>query len=472
MNKHLTILMSLLLLGTLGCRQATIEAGEPETPERLPTALAEGITVEPFMQIGRGGIRLCLDPISGDFFYNNMRGDIYRIYRQADSLYDEKLYDVKDHGIESLQGMYFLDSSLYLVGNKFYQDNKATKGIVMRGQLAQEGKYKWDTLAITEAYGKPKTLYSHEFNGIALSPDQQFIYINSGARTDHGEVQDNDGLFPGLRESNLTACILRLPVNGKNVLLRDDSTFLAEEGYLFAAGIRNAYDLDFSPKGHLFAVSNSSDYDHPEDMFWVREGHHYGFPWRMGNMDNPQQYADWEADPEKDPFINTRTHAYTHRYFRNDPDFPKKPATLNITPPVLNYGPDANFYRERETGEVKDGDDTGEAVGTFTAHRSPLGLFFDQDSLLAPPYTGEGFVLSYTFGEYSSLMRPISTLGGDLMHLKLQYDPETDNYTVNCYRIVEGFRGPTDALMIENDVYVIETSGMIWKIRLPVHLQT
>lgn len=464
----LVIVCCLALISACKQSESTAKVQEKSADGREVRALVEDVHVKPFLEIERGGIRLCLDPVTDDFFYNTMRGDIYRIYRNQDSLYDEKVYAVEDHGIESLQGMHFQDSSIFLVGNKYYNDNTATKGIVMRGEPSAEGKYVWDTLAITELYGKPKTLYSHEFNGIAIDPNEEFIYVNSGARTDHGEVQDNDGLYPGLRESFLTACIFRLPIDGKNIVLKDDSTFLAEKGYLFADGVRNAYDLEFSPAGHLFAVSNSSDYDHPEDMFWLREGHHYGFPWKMGNTDNPQQYADWEPDPEKDPFINPAAYAYNHNYFKTDPDFPKKPGDLEFTLPVLNYGPDANFYRDVETGEVVDGDDTGEAVGTFTGHRSPLGLFFDQDSLLAEPFRGDGFVLGYSFGAQSSLMRRLSLLGGDLIHMELEYKSELENYIVHCYRIADGFRGPTDALMIDNHVYIIETGGRIWEVILPI----
>nr|WKN40217.1 cytochrome c class I [Tunicatimonas sp. TK19036] len=468
-----TTLITLLLFALISActhPDPNTQAQAGTSDDRSPRALADDITIEPFMEIERGAIRLRLDPVSGDFFYNNMKGDIHRIYRSEETPRDEKIYTVEDHGVESLQGMYFSDSSIFLVGNKFYNDNRSTKGIVMRGDLTSEGTYAWDTLAITELYGKPRTVYSHEFNGIAVSPDKQYIYVNSGARTDHGEVQDNDGLYPGLRESFLTACIFRLPINGKDIVLKDDSTFLAQNGYLFADGVRNAYDLEFSPKGDLFAVSNSSDYDHPEDMFWLREGHHYGYPWVMGDIDNPQQYPDWEPDPEKDPFVNTAAYAYTQKHFANDPNYPARPKNVTFTKPVMNYGPDANFYRDVETGEVVDGDDTGKLVGTFTGHRSPLGLFFDQDSVLAAPYKGDGFVLSYSNGENSSLMRRLSMLGADLLHMKLEYKPDIDNYIVHCYRVVDNFLGPTDALMLGNEVYVIENSGMIWKLTLPTDI--
>ena len=78
---------------------------------------------------------------------------------------------------------------------------------------------------------------------------------------------------------------------------------LKADGYIYAEGIRNAYDMAFDGNGNLFAVSNSPDYDMPEDMFWIRQKHHYGFPWIMGGIENPQQYPDWKPDPDTDPFI-------------------------------------------------------------------------------------------------------------------------------------------------------------------------
>ena len=457
-----------IMLSCIACNmQQAQDQMNLSVDEYMPQPLREDIQVEKFLEVERGGIRLAREPISGELYYNTMKGDIFRISENTDGSFSQKkVYTVEDHGIAYLQGMRFYDSLLFLAGNIRVNDEKALKGKVVRGHLNAAGSYEFTLLAITEAYAKPKTLYSHEFNGIAISPDGEYVYVNSGARTDHGEVQDNDGLYPNLREVPLTACIFRLPAQGENILLKNDSSYLAENGYLFSDGIRNNYDLAFAPNGHLFGVSNSSDYDHAEEMNWLREGHHYGYPWEMGNTQNPQQYADWIPDPEHDPFINRAAYAYNHHYFAVDPDFPKKPKGLMITPPIQNEGPDANFYRDRETGEVKDGDETGVTVGTFTPHRSPLGLIFDKDSILSDPFRGDGFVLSYS-SNTQPLMRPFPDPGGDMLHLKLSYDPETDNYKVNCYRIVENLSGPTDALMIDNVVYIMENRGMIWKVTLP-----
>jgi len=63
--------------------------------------------------------------------------------------------------------------------------------------------------------------------------------LNSGSRTDHGEVQSAGGIYPGVREVGLTACILKLPTNGNSIFLHNDRTWLKSHGYVFAEGTRN-----------------------------------------------------------------------------------------------------------------------------------------------------------------------------------------------------------------------------------------
>jgi hypothetical protein len=189
----------------------------------------------------------------------------------------------------------------------------------------------------------------------------------------------------------------------------------------------------------------------------------------MGGIENPQQYPDWQPDPETDPFVPKSSHSWRVRYFKNDPSFPKPPAGVKFSPGVQNIGPDANEYRGH-TGKILDGDLTGQTVSTFTAHCSPLGLFFDTKKALGGGLTGDGFVIRYSLGARSSMMRPFTSQGGDLLHLHLAYDSITDNYFVRTTRIVEGFNEPTDAVLVGNDVYVIEYGGKggnIWKISLP-----
>lgn len=64
-------------------------------------------------------------------------------------------------------------------------------------------------------------------------------------------------------------------------------------------------------------------------------------------------------------------------------------------------------------------------------------------------------------------MLPLEAQGADLLHLHLMYDSATDNYFVRTTRIVDGFDQPSDAILIGNDVYVMEygdNGGNIWKL--------
>lgn len=458
-----TCLCLFFLAGLLGCKE--------DLPERHPVSLRDDIKLERFMKVGPGCVRLLQDPVSKDLFYTTFSGDVFRIKKDIwGKPYSEQVLSFEDHGIKELQGAAFLDSTLFLIGNTPVKKGLATRGIGMRADLQPNGKRALSILFLTAEIGGNKTIFDHGFNGIVVSPDKKYLFINSGARTDHGELQDNGGLFPGLRNGNLTACIFRIPSNSQMLYLPDDHQFLKENGYLYAEGIRNAYDLAFDGKGNLFAVSNSGDYDHSEDMFWLREGHHYGFPWVMGNTDNPQRFPDWQPDAATDSFIPPTCHAWLQRYFHNDPDFPLPPDSVTFTKPLLNTGPDANIYRDKATGKVMDADSTGVLVGTFTAHRSPLGLFFDVDNTLAGDLKGDGFVLSWTDGESFPLMQRISPYGEDLLHLELTYVDSLDNYYVKTTRIVDNFLGPTDALLIDNVAYVIEYNARranIWKVIFP-----
>lgn len=438
---------------------------------KIPTAKHPGILVEHVMEVPSKAVRLLKNPVSGNLWFTTFDGDVFEITGiEGNSPVAEEIFNVSDHGISRLQGAVFLDDVLFLCGNISVNDNKGTKGRMVKFALSPAGKHAMTEVFNTVEYGTNKTTFDHGWNALEISPDKNFIFVNTGARTDHGEVQDNDGEYPNARDNALTAKIFRFPVDAENILLPNDEEKLKEEGYIYAEGIRNAYDMAFDSEGNLFAVSNSGDYDHPEDMFWVREGHHYGFPWIMGGVENPQQYAGWEPDPKTDPFMNPFAHAWLVKYFHDDPEFPQKPEGVRFSAGVQNLGPDANEYRDPATGKVVDGDITGVAVSTFTAHSSPLGLFFDHDKVLDEEFRGGGFVIRYGGGPRSSLSKPFTTQGKDLLHLELTHNEGIDNYSVKTTSIVEGFSSPTDAVLTDNFVYIIEYGGReggnLWKITL------
>lgn len=440
-------------------------------PERItlkpPVALRPDIKVELFMQIDSLAVRILQNSGTGNLWYTTFNGDVVEIKNKDGKLSQDKILSKEDHGIHILQGAAFLNNQLFLSGNVYSDNKKTTHGRMVRFDL--DSAKKMTVVFNTVDYAANKTIYDHGWNGMVVSPDKKFIYINSGARTDHGEIQDNGGAYPKARDNALTSKIFRFPVDAKDLVLPDDEAKLKADSYLFAKGIRNAYDLNFDGDGNLFAVSNSADYDYPEDMFWLREGHHYGFPWMMGGLENPQQYPGWKPDPATDEFINKGSHSWRTNYYYDDPEFPKRPAGVKFSPGVQNLGPDANEYRGH-SGKVQDGDSTGIPVSTFTAHCCPLGLIFDTKKVLAGDLKGDGFVLRFTSGANSGLMQPFTKQGSDLLHLHMEYDKITDNYFMKTTRIVEGFADPVDAVMIGNDVYIIEYGGRygnIWKITFP-----
>lgn len=437
-----------------------------------PKPLRSDITVEKVMTTDSLAVRILQHSITKDIYYTTFDGNVFQIKRfNTNEASTKKILTAKDHGITRLQGAEFFKNQLFLSGNVDDTAKKATGGRLVKFEVDTAGAKNMTVVFNTVMYGTNKTIYDHGWNALAVSPDGKYIYVNSGARTDHGEVQDNGGMYPGARDNALTSKIFRIPTDAKDLMLTDNLPLLKQNGYIYSEGIRNAYDMAFDPTGNLFAVSNSSDYDNPEDMFWIRQNHHYGFPWVMGGIENPQQYKDWEPDPKTDKFINEFSHSWRVKYFHTDSTFPRIPDSVRFSPGVQNLGPDANEYRGH-SGNVLDGDITGVPVSTFTPHSSPLGLFFDNKKVLSDEFKGDGFVIRYTLGARGNMMRRFTLQGSDLLHLKMTYDPATDNYFVKTTRLVDNFVEPVDAIMIGSDVFVIEyggKQGTIWKISLPTN---
>jgi glucose/arabinose dehydrogenase len=329
------------------------------------------------------------------------------------------------------------------------------------------GRRVWSMLAQSAGYPRSQTAYDHRFNGIVVSPNGDFIYVNSGSRTDHGEIQSANGLFPNTREVGLTACILRLPTNGRNIFLPNSRTALRTAGYLFAEGTRNTFDMAFAPNGDLLGTENGPDRDMSDELNWLRFGRHYGFPWRIGGADNPQQFPEYE--PATDRLLNPRFHAVRSGYYHNDPTFPPRPGRM-LTEPIQNVGPHADSFRDPEDGQVKDASTLGQTLSTFTSHRSPLGLVFDTQRILRPPFRGAGFMLSWNRGDPTgdTVNGPFRDPSEDLLHLALTKIAGT-RYQLRAQRIVQAFDHPIDAEIIDHKIYVLEYGGSqgIWEITLP-----
>src|SRR5438128_326349 len=418
---------------------------------------------------GAHSVRIAKDPRNDQLYYLKFNGDIYQVdLRPGDGASTStRVYGSADHGItNSAQGMAVgPDGTIYVVGNFTTDGGNQTLARIMKGVPDGSGGRKWSLLARTEPY--PLSLeFDHVFNGIVVSRDGHDIIVNSGSRTDHGEVQFTRGRFPNLREVALTAKIFRLPAAGADLFLANDDAALRGAGYIFAEGVRNPFDLAFAPNGDLFATENGPDRAMSEELNWLRAGQHYGFPWRMGGADNPQQFPDY--DPDADLLLDPRFEGVREGCYHNDPTFPPPPT--NFAEPVINLGPDADSYQSPTDGSIQDASSQGQTLSTFTAHRSPLGLVFDTLGAMAPPFQYHGFMLSWSAGDPNgnNVVGPFKDASQDMVDLDLTKLGET-NYQARVTRIVGGFSNPIDAEIISNKVYVIEHGGRqgIWEIVFP-----
>jgi glucose/arabinose dehydrogenase len=421
-----------------------------------PTLHSDAITLRKVLEVGFGNIRLAQNPVSGDLYMLNPDNGIYIVDVESGS--KNLLSTLLELGGIPAGMAFDADGNLYVVTNK-NPDEHHNLATIHKGTPKDNGKLSWSTLASTESYPLSNTIFNHNYNGIAVSPDQTWLYVNAGSRTDHGDVQDFDGLFPGLREAPLSSKILRIPIHALNEVLPNDEAKLLEDGYLYAWGVRNAYDLAFAPNGHLFAVENGPDADYPEELNWIREGHHYGFPWKFGDWDNQQQFADY--DSKNDKLQQPDFTAVREGYYQNDPDFPPPP--MDFTKPIANVGPDADIYRALD-GTEKDASALGEVLYSFTPHISPLGLSFVDsndmpEALQSTEQTLSAFVLSW-----GAAGGTLSDKGQYLLHLALTQTE--DNYEMVTTKLASDFKNPIDSVLIGNKLYVLEwgDEGAIWEL--------
>src|SRR5215471_7433043 len=432
MRRHL----GLLMLGMGACiprLQADPLALNTNLHIRLVLATTNGSTAH--------SVRIAKDPRDNSLYYLRSNGDIYRINMLDGSGSSATgLYSATDHGIAaSALGMAIgPDGTIYVLGNTMTNSGNSTFARIVKGVPGPGGGRIWSVLARTEDYPLSRSAFDHLMSGLVVSADGSWLYVNSGARTDHGEIESTSGLYPNLRETGLTAKILRLPTSGSNLILRNDLTILRNSGYVFAEGTRNAFDLAFGPNGALFATDNGPDRDMSDELNWIRPGLHYGFPWRMGGADNPQQFADY--NPANDLLLDPRFVAVHNGTYQNDPTFP--PAPTNFFEPVINLGPDADSYRDPLDGLIKDASSLGQTLSTFTAHRSPLGLVFDSTGAMSPPFRQHGFMLSWNPGDPNddSIAGPFMDPSQDLVDLDLT--SLGTNYQARVTRIVGGFSNP------------------------------
>ncbi len=435
-----------------------------------PKVTRSDISIKELGVIGVTSVRIKQDPTNGNIYILQRDGTVNRVNfkRDTTSITLTPVYTTNDHGLISPLGMAFgKNGVLYLAGDQISNpDSEYTVGIIMKGipdTIGSENRT-WEVLAKTVRYPYGH-VYAHQLSGIAVDPNGKYIYVNSGARTDHGEMED------GMRGVGLTDIILKLPVDSTNILLQDDRNWLRENGYLMADGTRNSYDLAFNANGDLIAPDNSDDRDDPEELNWIQEGHHYGFPWIIGLDNTPQQFS-W-YNPHKDPLLMPYAWGGGNLYvtYSNDPTYPPKPDSIVFTDPILSYGPDADDFRDTATGKIEDASELGVTIPTFTPHRSVDGIAFDNDSVLAGDLKGDAFVVSFS---NNPEIDTLGDMGQDLLAVSLTKHGDT-TYTAHVNRLVSGLNSPLSDALIGNKLFIMETGEQyeanpypkLWEVTLP-----
>jgi hypothetical protein len=245
---------------------------------------------------------------------------------------------------------------------------------------AQPGGARTWTTVVTTSQGFPAsgTDYDHSFSGIAVSKDGMNLFFSSGSRTEHGETRGP------VREVPLSSCILKVPSTGMTTLSND---MAALQPFMWADGTRNAFDLAFNANDDLIGTENGPDMDLPDEVNYLEQGKHYGFPWRFGATDNPTREANYDRNGDK----RLQTGYGAINSYVADPGFPAPPG--EFTDPILNMGPDANW--ERVSRDATSPTQAAAGLAGVTGHRSPLGLAFDVEGKLCGDYYKHGFMLSY-----------------------------------------------------------------------------
>lgn len=161
----------------------------------IPPSLVPEISITRWAQVAPRAVRIWASQDGRYLWYATLRGDVYRIPRESPSV-SEKMLDVKAHGIPRLQGATMWEDTLFLSGNTPVNEGKGTAGRMVRVFWKEDGNRIVEVVFTTETYGTTNTPFDHGWSALQVSQDHQSIYVVSGSRTDHGEVQDNLGAYP------------------------------------------------------------------------------------------------------------------------------------------------------------------------------------------------------------------------------------------------------------------------------------
>lgn len=376
---------------------ASAAAKQPDPFAPLPTP-PKGFKIREVVKLPAHGVRLATMPGTPWIFVLNNGGDLYRLEPASGDL--TRVLSMKDYAPEGGIDAYgmTIDSRkrLYLVTNRRtpgqpFQTNFVT--IYRSAPLTTNGLPAEVKPWLKAAYPYGVGPYNHGVGHIAEGPDGM-LYVTSGSRTDGGEPGTDPNLWKG-GETPLTAGIWRL-----------DPKSESPEIEMFARGIRNAWSFAWNDKKELFSASNGPDADMAEEMDFVQQGKHYGFPYQF-------------ADSTEKPYPHT----------------PDAPPGVTFTHAIRSVGPAAGGSKEKP-------------IATFDAHSSPAGMV----------YCGKDWPRAlrgkFLVGRFGNLIKE-RDVGYDVLSVALKknaagiYEAQVETFLAPLGR-------PMDLLQIGKNLYVLE----------------
>jgi glucose/arabinose dehydrogenase len=164
--------------------------------------------------------------------------------------------------------------------------------------------------------GLPVNNSGHEANGLAFGPDGR-LYVGQGATTNGGLPNPNVGLFQRTEVPTSGAVLvanIKAPGFNGNITYNPPNTYsdtvdqVGGDVSIYAAGLRNPYDLVFHSNGKLYATDNganagygpastscttqgTSDASALDELNLIVAGNWYGHPNRNRGRFDPKQCA-------------------------------------------------------------------------------------------------------------------------------------------------------------------------------------
>jgi hypothetical protein len=203
--------------------------------------------------------------------------------------------------------------------------------------------------------------------------------------------------------------------------------------------------------------------DLPDEVNWIQEGKHYGFPWRFGGEDNPVRDPAYSATG--DLRLHTGFMAVDIKSYFGDAAFPAPPTGVVFVDPIINHGPAAAMFRVGKTGLPQDAGTMPAGMPGITGHRSPLGIAFDTKGALCGDFYKAGILASYGSLPQSGF----TDQGQDLLLIQLTKNAGGTNYEMKATQIATSVRAPMDGILVGNKYYSIGygNNNFMYEITLP-----